>query len=100
MGSVSWIDYVIGSADPIDRALAAEFAANWASNHGINKRLLTEGPTREILHLVERSQTVTSELHTRIAARGQLLEAGGSLPAEPGTFEAWIDQALRARPRS
>jgi hypothetical protein len=98
MEGVSWIDYVIASEDPADRALASEFAANWAVNHAVRKRLLAEGPARETLAVIECNQAITNEIHSRVAARGREIEASGDLPAAEGVFEAWIDLELRPRP--
>jgi hypothetical protein len=96
----SWIDYVIASGDTSDRSLAAEFAANWAANQALDERLLAIGPTRETFYLLDQRQKITNDLQRRVAARGRYLRAIGSMPAESGVFEAWIDLETRPRPLS
>jgi len=71
---VGWIECVIASHDPLDRALAAEFAANWAASQAVNESILSEGATSEVLKTVEGRLKVSSELQHRVAARGKSLD--------------------------
>lgn len=96
--AVGWIDYVIASEDPADRALAAEFAANWAANQAMQDRVLADRPTPEVWRLIEQHRQTTDDLQQRVYARGVALAAAGAQPAGRGVFEAWID--LNRRPRT
>ena len=88
---VGWIDYVIASDDPADRALAAEFAANWNANREMQERTARDGPSLELLHLIEKQQSETDDLRVRVYARGQALADAGAMPAGRDVFEAWIE---------
>lgn len=88
---VGWIDYVIASDDPADRALAAEFAANWKANQAMQERILAEGPSVGVWQVIERQQRETDELRERVYVRAKELAEAGSPPADRGVFDAWID---------
>lgn len=90
---VGWIDYVIASQDPADRALAAEFAANWKANQVMQDRIASEGPTLEVWQLIERQQHETDQLREQVYVRGRALADAGAEPAGRDVFEAWIERS-------
>jgi hypothetical protein len=91
--SVAWIDYIIASDDPADKALADEFIArNWS--HAETMRWVmreTEAGrlTSEAMAKLEAETRLSQDLQERICHRGQELMASGATPAEAALAQAW-----------
>ncbi len=86
-----WIDYLIASDDPNDRALLDEFR-NEAWAHGQLMQHITADPANinaESCALLEEGQERQKELQARILARGEALRATGCQPCTEAAFKAW-----------
>lgn len=86
-----WIDYVIASGDPVDRALLVEFHARaWA--HGQLMRHITADPSNineETFAKLEEDQELENALQDRIYTRGKALRDAGRPPCDEAAFKAW-----------
>lgn len=86
-----WIDYLIASDDPADRALLDEFR-NQAWAYGQLMQHLTADPANlnaESYAMLEEGQERENELQVRIRARGEALSAAGCSPCDDAAFKAW-----------
>lgn len=86
-----WIDYLIASDDPDDRALLDEFR-DQAWEHGQLMQHITPDPANinaETWARMEEGQEAENNLQARIAARGQALREAGHAPADEAAFRAW-----------
>lgn len=86
-----WIDYLIASADPADRALLDEFR-NLAWAHGQMMQFITADPdhlTAETFDKLIDEQEKSNELQDRIYARGMALRDAGCSPCDEAAFKAW-----------
>lgn len=90
-GMTGWIDYLITSADPEDKALLAEFRDRaWA--HGQLMQFITTDPANinaETWARMEAGQELENALQARIYARGVELRDAGHVPADDAAFKAW-----------
>lgn len=86
-----WIDYLIASDAPEDRALLDEFRDRaWA--HGQLMQFITADPANinaETFAQMEEGQELENALQARIAARGKALRDAGGAPADEAAFKAW-----------
>lgn len=86
-----WIDYLIASDAPEDRALLDEFRDRaWA--HGQLMQFITADPANineETFARMEEGQELENALQARIAARGKALRDAGHAPADEAAFKAW-----------
>jgi hypothetical protein len=86
-----WVDYLIASDDPIDKALLAEFRDRaWA--HGQLMQFITADPANinaESWARMEEGQELENALQARIHARGVELREAGHAPADGAMFKAW-----------
>lgn len=91
--SVAWIDYVIVSDNPDDKALVDEFLAScWSysqTTQWIVQETTTGGLTPEMMAQLEREMEAGRAIQERIHARGQALAASGARPADAATADAW-----------
>lgn len=91
--TVGWIDYVIASDDPSDKALADEFlASNWSYSQTMQwivRETATGGLAPEMVAQLEREMATGHAIQQRIYARGQALAASGARPADAATADAW-----------
>ena len=100
--SVAWIDYVIASEDPADKALADEFLArSWAHSQTMQWIMretesgnLTEAMMEKLAEEIELSRILQERIHHR--AR-QLAESGAA-PADAATAAAWHAQRMSLSP--
>jgi 5-enolpyruvylshikimate-3-phosphate synthase len=100
--SVAWIDYVIASEDPADKALADAFLAqSWAHSQTMQWIMretesgkLTEAMMEKLGEEMEQSRALQERIHYR--AR-QLAEAGAA-PADATTAAAWHAQRISLSP--
>lgn len=86
-----WIDYIIASDDPADRALLDEFR-NQSWEYGELMRSITGDPANinvETYARLEEAQVADNKLQARIHARGKALHAAGHAPADKAAFKAW-----------
>lgn len=86
-----WIDYIIASGDPADKALLEEFR-NRAWAHGQLMQHITADPANinaESYALLDEGQERENELQDRIRARGEALRAAGCAPCNEAAFKAW-----------
>ena len=86
-----WVDYIIASDDPADRALLEEFR-NQAWAYGELMRFITADPeniNEETFASLEATQEADNDLQERIAARGKALRDAGHAPADEEAFKAW-----------
>lgn len=86
-----WIDYLIASDDPADRALLDEFR-NQAWAYGQLMQHLTADPANinaESYAMLEDGQERENELQDRIRARGEALRAAGRPKCGEAAFTAW-----------
>lgn len=86
-----WIDYLIASDDPTDKALLAEFRDRaWA--HGQLMQFIAADPSNindETFARMEEGQEAENALQARIHARGVELRDAGHVPADEAAFKAW-----------
>lgn len=86
-----WIDYVIASDDPQDRALLGEFR-DLAWSYGQLMQFIVADPANindETASKMDEAQEAENNLQARIAARGKALRDAGHTPADEATFKAW-----------
>lgn len=86
-----WVDYLIASDDPADRALLDEFR-NQAWAYGQLMQHLTADPANinaESYAMLEDGQERENELQDRIRARGEALRAAGCSPCDEAAFKGW-----------
>lgn len=86
-----WIDYLIASDDPSDRALLDEFR-NQAWAYGQLMQHLTADPANinaESFAMLGEGQERENELQDRVRARGEALRAAGRPPCDDAAFKAW-----------
>ena len=86
-----WIDYLIASDDPADRALLDEFR-NQAWAYGQLMQHLTADPANinaDSYAMLEGGQERENQLQDRIRARGEALRAAGRQPCDEVAFRAW-----------
>ena len=86
-----WVDYLIASDDPADRALLDEFRdLAWA--HGQLMQFIAADPANinaETFARMEEGQEAENALQDRIRARGVALRDAGHVPADEDAFKAW-----------
>ncbi|OWR01239.1 hypothetical protein CDQ91_02165 [Sphingopyxis witflariensis] len=86
-----WIDYLITSDDPADKALLDEFRDRaWA--HGQLMQFIAADPaniTSETFQRMTEEQELQNALQDRIHARGVELRDAGHVPADESAFKAW-----------
>lgn len=86
-----WIDYLITSDDPEDKALLGEFRDRaWA--HGQLMQFITADPANinaETFARLEEGQEAENALQDRIHARGVALRDAGHVPADEAVFKEW-----------
>lgn len=86
-----WIDYIIASNDPADRALLDEFRDQaWA--YGQLLQHITADPANinaDTWAMMEETQESDSDLQSRIRARGEALRDAGHPPCDDPAFKAW-----------
>ncbi len=89
----AWIDYVIASDDPADKALAEEFiTSSWSYSQTLQwivRETATGGLAPEMMARLEREMEAGRAIQERIHARGQALAASGARPANAATADAW-----------
>lgn len=89
--TAGWIDYIIASDDPSDKALLAEFRDRaWA--HGQLMQFIAADPANinsETWARMEEGQEAQNALQARIAERGEALCNAGHAPADEAAFKAW-----------
>lgn len=86
-----WVEYIIASDDPADRALLEEFR-NQAWAYGELMRFMMSDPANipeEAFARLEQTQEADNELQARIAARGKALRDAGYAPADEAALKAW-----------
>lgn len=86
-----WVDYVIASDDPTDRALLEEFR-NLAWSYGQLMQFIVADPANindETAGKMDEAQEAENDLQARIAARGKVLRDAGCAPADEAAFKAW-----------
>lgn len=86
-----WVEYIIASDDPADRALLDEFR-NQAWAYGELMRFITADPeniNEETFASLEATQEADNDLQARIHARGEALRDAGHAPADEAAFKAW-----------
>jgi hypothetical protein len=90
----AWIDYLVGSDDPADKATLDEYCAlSWEHGQTSQWMLTTPGSITETLfEKMTDQQRRADELQKRIFARAQILKAEGKLPATGETLKAWVKQ--------
>jgi len=93
---VAWIDYIIASDDPADKALADEFIArNWAyceTMQWVMRETKAGKLTPETMAQLDEEMKLSQALQARIHQRGQELLASGAAPANAAFAEAWHAQ--------
>lgn len=86
-----WIDYIIASDAPVDKALLDEFRDRaWA--HGQLMQFIAADPANinaETFARMEEGQELENALQDRIHARGVELRDAGHAPADEAAFKAW-----------
>lgn len=86
-----WVDYIIASDDPADRALLDEFRDQaWA--YGQLMQHITADPANinaDTWAMMEETQESDNDLQARICARGQALRDAGQPPCDDAAFKAW-----------
>lgn len=86
-----WVDYLIASDDPADKALLTEFRDRaWA--HGQLMQFITADPANinaETWARLEEGQESENVLQERICTRGKALRDAGQAPADEAAFRAW-----------
>ncbi|HWV60280.1 MAG TPA: hypothetical protein VN034_06485 [Sphingopyxis sp.] len=86
-----WVDYLIASNEPADKALLGEFRDQaWA--HGQLMQFIASDPANinaETYAKLEEGQEQENELQDRIRARGEALRAAGRSPCDEAAFKAW-----------
>jgi hypothetical protein len=86
-----WVDYVIASDNPTDRALLEEFR-NLAWSYGQLMQFIVADPANineETAAKMDEAQEAENELQARISARGKALRDSGHAPADEAAFKAW-----------
>lgn len=86
-----WIDYLITSDDPADKALLAEFR-DGAWTHGQLMQFIAADPANinaETFARIEERQEAENALQDRIHARAVELRNAGHAPANDAEFKAW-----------
>ena len=86
-----WVDYLIASDDPTDRALLDEFR-NQAWAYGQLMQHLPADPANinaESYAMLEEGQDRENVLQDRIRARAEVLRAAGCSPCDESAFKAW-----------
>lgn len=86
-----WVDYLIASDDPADKALLAEFRDRaWA--HGQIMQFITRDPANvnaDTFAQLTEEHELSNALQDRIHARGVELKEAGRRPADAAAFRAW-----------
>lgn len=86
----AWIDYLINSDDPADKALLNEHRArSWAyaqTMHWITGR---DGVEADAFERLQQENDLANELQSRIHRRGVELKEAGADPASPEQIAAW-----------
>lgn len=94
--SVGWIDYIIASDDPADKALADEFIARNCAYGETMQWVMRETEagrlTPETMGKLEEEMGLSQALQERVYRRGQELAASGAAPADEAFAEAWHAQ--------
>lgn len=86
-----WVDYIVASDDPVDRALLDEFR-NLAWAHGQLMQHITADPANinaETWARMEEGQDAENDLQARIHARALTLRDAGQAPCDDEAFRAW-----------
>lgn len=86
----AWIDYLIGSNDPIDIALVNEHRARlWAYAQTMQWVVGRDGVETDAFERIQQENDLANELQSRIHARGVELQDAGADPASPEQIAAW-----------
>lgn len=86
----AWIDYLINSDDPADKALLDEHRArSWAYAQTMQWVTGRDGVETEAFERIQQENDLANELQTRIHARGVELKGGGAEPASAEQIAAW-----------
>lgn len=86
-----WVDYLIASDDPQDRALLDEFR-DLAWSYGQLMQFIVADPANinaETWARMEEAQEAENDLQARIRARALVLRDAGRPPADEAAFKAW-----------
>jgi hypothetical protein len=91
-----WIDYVIASDDPADKALVREYAiSGWEIGqviHWLLSQLKKGAVTEEMLAELESIHERTEQVRDRVCKRGQALFAAGAAPADELPSRKWRER--------
>jgi len=88
--SIFWLDYIIASDDPADKALVTEYnTQTWTYGQTTQALMRQGGLTQEAFDRMGEELEVNRELHERIHARALELKAAGYQPATPAQVAAW-----------
>lgn len=86
-----WVDYLIASDDPADKALLAEFRDRaWA--YGQLMQFICADPANindDTAARMDEAQEAENDLQARIHARALVLRDAGRPPADEAAFKAW-----------
>ena len=86
----AWIDYLINSDDPADKALLNEHRArSWAYAQTMQWVVGRDGPETDAFERLQQENDLVNELQDRIHARGVELMEAGVLPASAEQIAAW-----------
>lgn len=100
--SVAWIDYVIASEDPADKALADDFLArSWSYSQTMQwiMRQTESGKlTEAMMEKLGVEMELSQALQERIYRRGCELAESGAAPADAATAAAWHAQRISLSP--
>lgn len=86
----AWLDFLINSDDPTDKALLDEHRArSWAYAQTMHWIIEREGIEIQAFDAIQRENDLTNELQRRITDRGAELADAGAEPASVEQIEAW-----------
>ncbi len=86
----AWLDFLINSDDPTDKALLDEHRArSWAFVQTMQWIVECEGIEIQTFDAIQRENDLTDELQRRITVRGAELADAGAEPASVEQIEAW-----------
>jgi len=93
----AWIDYLIASDDPADKALLDEHRArSWAYAQTMQWVVGRDGPEADAFERLRQENDLANELQSRIHARGLELKDAGAVPAtaeQIAAVQRLIDEA-------
>lgn len=85
-----WLDFLINSDDPMDKALLDEHRArSWAFVQMMQWIVECEGIEIQTFDALQRENDLTDELQRRITVRGAELADAGAEPASVEQIVAW-----------